>query len=335
MLVNIVQYPMRNRYQQWLGDESHKQFSKYFDVVTIKGNYEEANKEKVYFSSVFHAIRWEAEQLKKITELLSKNPDFFVWDVSFVGMFVTLIPEIKMLSPESKIYSFCHATSVNRYDYYTPVRVFKKALERVMLKASDIVFTSTEYHRNKLIKHFGKAVEGKIHVCYGLPIPPLINQLNLNEHRDNIVTIPSRICRQKFSYKFLRTLRSRLRRYNIEVVLSIDVTNSLEEYYKLLCRSRAVIMKTKEDTFGYPILEASLLGVPVFCNSHESYIETVRRRYIYTSMDDLVNKVLKVDPTSKVVSLKNAYREGSINFWKTLCEKIKTNKLGSTKDANH
>lgn len=298
----IHQYPATNRYQEWWIKEFPNRLSQEgLNIIhSVPGIGLEFQVNKAEFSPLSNSVEWETDQMNSLLAYISNNIvgklGILHLDLSFPGIFTSMIPLIKKIHQNCKIYFFCHATSINRLDYFAHVRTQKWKLEKFCIENSSLVFVSTEYHKNKLTRHIPN-MKHKIISIGGLPIDPALSELasrttRVENSESRYVVIPSRPNKQKVSLYFIDTLRKKLKKYDIDLVLTYQENLTLLEYYKKISGSKCVVLNSKEDTFGYPILESSILKVPILVNECCSYRELLNDNCFYKNIDELVDKII-------------------------------------------
>lgn len=275
-LVIVPQYPVKMRYQEWWYYELPKNFIKYFDEVVVVSGYVDEHKRANpdMFSPIDEAIEFEVEQVRQFKEMYGKQfsgKDYlFVADISFAGMFPSILYHKRM----GNAYAFCHATSKNRFDYFAGVRKSKWLVEKGYARLFKKVFVATEYHKRKLGWHNVEVV--------GVPKPPF---KTYKEDKEYDILYAGRITRQKFNRKIWQILEKR--GYDVRVRLF----DSWEEYYKGLSRAKIVLMMSKEETFGYQVLEAVMNNSVVLAPNCCSFSELLDDKYLYYNVNDLIEKV--------------------------------------------
>lgn len=299
-IIFIPQYPTSMRYQEWWINELPKQFrSMGFDVHTL--GIEKAYDMKIkrgnaeMFSPINAAIEFECSQIDEYMNLELQDDDIlFVADISFPGFFMNVLYHKR----PSKIFSFCHATSINKFDYFEPVKRCKYPVETSHAALCDKVFVGSNYHKNKL--RWINTV-----VTY-LPFPPF--KTSPNEEKTIDIISASRPTPQKVDLELEAEVEKKFGK------IKRMECNSWEQYYKFLAQSKILLITSHEDTFGYQIVDAILNGcVPIARNSL-AYPEILSSEYLYDSKWELIHMIKKV--------LDGDYH---YSFPKILCEKQMNN----------
>jgi len=311
-LIFVPQYPTKMRYQEWWFEELQTQFRKHFDevlpligrplIISSRGS-------KEMFSPISPAIRFELAQIEEYLDLYIKNDDvLFLADTSFPGFFTNVLHHKK----PKKCFAFCHATSLNRYDYFENVRVSKWLVEIGQSKMFDKIFVGSKYHQNKL--HWDNTV-----VTY-LPAPPFkfFYELKKIDKIYNFVSV-SRPTKQKVDLeletKVMKTLGAQIRRQDFK---------TWYEYYEFLAESRCLLITAQEETFGYQVMDAIMCGCIPICPNKLSYRELLPREYLYDNEKELVDilesKILCANEL-KVPEL--LCKKEVDNFYNNICEIMK------------
>jgi len=279
----VPQYPAKMRYQEWWYWYLPKGFQEYFDEVIVIApdivRIKEAPLE--LFSPIDETIEFEAEQLKKFIKHDTQDTDYvFFADISFAG----LMPQVIYLKRKGKKFGFCHATSLNKYDYFAPVRQGKFMQEVGIMKMLDGVFVSSHYHKTKLIssrKYGIQYLKNKIKVV-GLPKPPF---KTYRERKEYDVLYAGRLTKQKFNKMLWNTV------LNLGLKARLTFFKSWEEYYRGLSKAKVVLMMSREETYGYQVIEAIMNNSVVLAPNCCSFPELLPEEYLYKNKDDFVEKL--------------------------------------------
>jgi len=276
-IIFVPQYPVPNRYQEWWISEFPKQFTKFgFDVYTLGNEKMKVKRGNIeMFSPINAAIEFECSQIDEYMNLELRDDDIlFIADLSFPGFFTNVLYHKR----PSKVFSFCHATSINKFDYFKPVRNCKYPVETSHAALCDKVFVGSKYHQDKL--HWHNTV-----VTY-LPFPPL--KTFPNETKTIGLISASRPTPQKVDLELegeVEKLFGKIKRMECD---------TWEQYYKFLGKSQILLISSHEDTFGLQIIDAILNGcVPIARNSL-AYPEILPKEYLYNNKEELLSLIVKV-----------------------------------------
>ncbi len=231
-IIFVPQYPTPMRYQEFWFNEFPKQFTKFgFDVYTLgdkkikvkRGNIE-------MFSPINTAIEFECSQIDEYMNLELRHDDIlFVADISFPGFFMNVLYHKK----PSKVFSFCHATSINKFDYFESVKQYKYPMETIHSKMCNKVFVGSKYHEQKL--HWKNTI-----VTY-LPFPPF--KTFPNEEKTIDIISASRPTPQKVDLDLEKEVEKKFGK------IKRMECDSWEQYYKFLAQSKILLITSYEDTF--------------------------------------------------------------------------------------
>jgi hypothetical protein len=272
-IIFVPQYPSKLRYQEWWYVEFPKEFEKRgFEVVTLGKNYLNATKSSPeMFSPINEAIEFECQQVKEYMETKIYSDDIlFLSDISFPGIF----PSVLYHKRCKKQYAFCHATSVNNFDYYYPVKNPKFATETALSTLFDKVFVGSYYHREKLINH-AKELSWHNTVVTRLPFPPF--KSSPNTKKSNFFCSASRPTKQKVNLDLEIEIESFYRNrkiYRFEA-------SSWEDYYTRLSSCQYLLITSSEETFGYQVVDAIINNCIPIAPKAFSYPELLPEEYLY------------------------------------------------------
>lgn len=310
-LIFVPQYPTPMRYQEWWFTQFPIEFELAgFDVITLGKHYAEriqtrrSNPE--LFSPIKAAINFEMKQVEEFLDLEVQDDDImFVADLSFPGFFMNAL----FHKPVKNLYAFCHATSLNHYDYFSKVRNEKFSIETVFSYMCKKVFVGSYYHRNKL---FWK----NISVTY-LPYPTHFMRYGYKapKKKNKIISV-SRPTPQKVDLKLEAVVEKKYGKINRQTF------TNWESYEEFLEDSKVLLITANEETFGYQIVDAVLHNcIPIAKNSL-SYPELLPEEYLYNDADEMVKKIGKaLNGKLPVPELK--CHEEMENFYKNLTHVMK------------
>lgn len=304
-IIFVPQYPTKLRYQEFWINEFPKQFTKFgFDVYTLGNEKIEAKKGNAkMFSPINAAIEFECSQIDEYMNLKLRNDDIlFIADLSFPGIF----PNVLYHKKPDRVFSFCHATSINKFDYFKSVRHSKFPIETAHAAMCETVFVGSNYHEQKL-RWFNTSV------VY-LPFPPF--KTFPNEEKIIDIISASRPTPQKVDLELEKEVEKEFGK------IKRMECDSWEQYYKFLGQSKILLISAHEDTFGLQIIDAILNGcVPIARNSL-AYPEILPQEYLYNNINELlyiIEKVLNYNlPVPKILCEKQMN-----NFYKKIVNEMK------------
>lgn len=334
----LPQKPVEIRYQgEWFNYlVEHTTYLQEKNKINLDIIYPKSKKEKKkklvnktdFFDSLADNINWETEQIKLLFENVNKYDVLLFMDISFTGLYTSLIPLIKVAKPNIKLYGFCHATSLNKGDIFKNTRKIKWQLEKYTINNFDGIFVATEYHKNKLVKQgkLNKETAKKIHITYGLPVSDnlFVTSKSKPKTENRNIIIPSRINKQKISSKKKDKFKRVLEKHGYNVIESYNLCNSRQEYVDLLKNSAAMIVLSNEDTFGYPLAEATACKLPCFAPKKCCYPEILNEESIFANVYELIDKLENIDKKRKEYATKKKYLVKNTTFWNSLLSKIRS-----------
>jgi hypothetical protein len=212
--------------------------------------------------------------IQKYLDLYLRNDDtLLLMDISFPGLFCNVLYH----KPIKNMYSYCHATSLNNFDYFKNTRNSKFLCETGHSKLFKKVFVGSEYHKNKLNWSNTSVI--------GLPKPPF---KTFKEQKNYEIISVSRPSIQKVNKKLEKMI---IRDFG---EIFRKSTESWEQYYKFLSQANVVLLSGKEETFGYQVMEAIMNNSVPLAPNKFSYPELLSNEYLYNNYDELKDKIVKV-----------------------------------------
>lgn len=316
-LIYVPQYPAELRYQNWWLPEFTKEFKKEYDEVIVLGeNYlfktRLSRHSSDMFSPINDSINLETIQMNEYMDIDIRDDDtLFLADISFPGLFCNVL--YHKTCP--KMYAFCHATSLNKYDYFAPMRKHKKKIELNHAQLFDGVFFGSYYSINKT-KWSQKGVN-----CHRvtLPAPPeYVIQPSSNKLRPIDVISVCRPSIQKVNKKVEkqveRALGKKIFRPEIEDWL---------QYNTLLAQSKVLLITTKEDTFNYTILDAIRCGCVPIVPDALCFPEILPIEYRYKDANHLAGGLVNMFIDNKFIIPEVLCQDAIDNFYKNVINIMK------------
>ena len=297
-LIFVPQYPTPLRYQSWWLSEFSKNFWNHYDNVIVLGirthfGIKDEFSSKIYdenswndalksdanmFSPIDAAIKFEMEQIQEYLELkLELDDTLFMADLSFPGFFANVLHHRR----PRKCYAFCHATSLNVGDYFENVRKSKWRVECGQSYIFDKVFIGSKYHYNKLADpSLYPPFNGNTLKVIGLPNPPMLTFKE--EKKYNIISV-ARPSYQKVNQEIEEKVEKEFGK------IVRKECNTWEEYYKFVSSGRVLLMSSREETYGYQVVDAILNNTIPLAPNAFSYPELLPKRCLYNNFDELKN----------------------------------------------
>jgi len=309
-IIFVPQYPTKLRYQEWWFWKLPKEFEKAgYEVVTLGKEYanmiEHRRGPLDIFSPVNMAIEFETEQVREYMKIDLREDDILFWsDLSFPGIFGTALFHKR---PE-RMYAFCHATSINKGDYYEKYKDEKFIIETAFAMSFNKVFVGSKYHQRKL--------GWRNTVVTYLPFPPFKGRI-VNYKRYNLVSA-SRPNPQKVDLRLEEEVQC-----NFGMINRID-SSSWNEYFTKLAQGKILLITSHEDTFGYQIIDATINScIPIARNSL-AYPEILPREYLYNDQDELMSKLDYIINSGEEVSVPEILCEDEMNdFYNKIIKEMK------------
>jgi hypothetical protein len=282
-IIWVPQYPTPMRYQEWWFDEFRKQFEKAgFEVYTLGRKFLQQTKKYVtrpeMFSPIEAAIDFETAQINEYMKMDIKVDDIlFLADISFPGFFANVLHHKK----PNKCFAYCHATSLNKYDYFEPVMNSKHMVEMGQSRLFNEIFLGSYYHQRKL-----NWINTKV---FRLPFPPFNNYTNLDPNKSILIASAARPTKQKVDLDIEKHFHV-VRREQVK-----GLPDTWEGYYTFLSMSKILLVTSHEETFGYQVVDAVMNDCVPLVPNRCSYPELVPEQYTYSSLDSLKEKIKMVE----------------------------------------
>jgi len=281
-LIFVPQYPAKLRYQEWWFQEFPKHFRKHFDEVLVLGEHllksgEFYRGRQDSFSPIKLSIDFETELIREYYRVqIDPSDTLFLADISFPGLFSNVLYH----KPCQNSYAFCHASALNAYDYWQPVRKYKWKVECQHSRLFKKIFVGTNYHQRKLGWYNTSVV--------GLPNPPFIYKDRFPEEKSiNLISV-SRPSIQKVNKKLEKQVEKRFGK----IVRTPDMgLHSWATYYKFLLMSKIMVITSKEETWGYQVIDAILNDVIPLAPNKYSYPELLPQAYLYDNDRELLEMI--------------------------------------------
>lgn len=307
-LIFVPQYPTPMRYPEWWFTEFPKKFREAGFEVRVLG--EKSKREMdarrgnlAMFSPIVRAVEFESEQIKEYMNIYEPEDILFIADLSFPGVF----PSVLFHKRPKKVFSFCHATSLNYLDYFAENRVDKFPIETSYASMSDTVFIGSKYHQKKL-------GWSNTSVVY-LPYPPF--KPEIGTYKSFNIVSASRPTDQKVDLVAEDFIE---KRFNLKI--NRFEPETWEQYFTFLNHAKVLLITSKEETFGYQIADAVLNGCIPIAPLRLSYPEILPRLYLYSNAAEMIEKIrLALDGKLEVPEL--LCHEEMNNFYKNIIKTMK------------
>ncbi len=313
-LIYVPQFPVPLRYNFWWISMFTKEFKKEYDEIIMLGskylqnNNHNSDYNNEMFSPINRAIEFETEQIKDYMELNIRDDDvLFLSDISFPGIFCNVLFHKR----PSKMYAFCHATSLNKYDYFEKDRNQKFKIETSHASLFDKIFFGSQYSLNKTGWENG--------IVTALPDSPK-DLILPSTNKSRPIDIVS-VCRpsiqkvnKKLEKKVEKTLSKKIYRQK---------TNTWLEYNQLLAQSKVMLTSSKEDTFNYTIMDAIRCGCIPMVPDKLCFPEILPDYWRYKDADDLIVKLKYMFKNDKFILPDVICRDKVDNFFENIIKIMK------------
>lgn len=300
----VPQLPIKMRYQEWWFTQFPQQLSKHFQNVIVIGK-ESALTKSVSsgsdFSNIERAITFECEQIREFLDYNINDEDYLLHaDLSFPGIFHSALHH----KPVKNAFVICHATSMNAHDYFADIRYSKWPVEVAHSTMYKKVFVASEYHKKKLawpnIVNLG-----------ALPNPPFKGQ---GSNKTQQIVSVARHSIQKRTKSIEDEIE---RRYG--KIIDAPPFLSWYGYFGFLGRSKYMIITSKEECYGYQVIDAVLNDCIPVAPRGFSYRELLPDAYLYTRTKDLFDILER----SNIVVPSLLNQEQIDNFYQNLASEMK------------
>jgi len=284
----VPQFPTRLRYQEWWFTEIPRRMSEHFDEVIIIGkvaiDHRSMSQVKSLgsFCPTYESLVVESLQVEEfLRHEITDNDVLFVGDISFPGIFSNALYH----QPVKNAYVYCHATALNSYDYFLPIRKAKWKTELAHGYLYRKVFVASSYHASKLVR--GGWRNRNLSVLRP-PLPPFYTPPQEKEF--DIISV-ARPCKQKIT----KILEDKIEKEFGPIVRSYDYIDpgksSWDDYFRFVSKGKVMLITSKEETFGYQVIDSFLNRCVTVAPNKYSYRELIRRGLLYDSHEECIENV--------------------------------------------
>jgi hypothetical protein len=209
------------------------------------------------------------------------NDILFLADISFAGVF----SQVLYHKPCPKMYALCHASALNAYDYWAPVRKYKWKIECEHSKLFNQIFVATNYHSNKLTyKASWFQKQWRNMKVVALPDPPFSLSHYPKEKHFNLVSV-ARPSIQKINKKVEKKIEKEFGK--IHRTVDRDMKR-WDDYYMFLSLCKVMLITSKEECYGYQVVDAIKNGVIPIAPNKFSYPELLPLSHLYNNVGELI-----------------------------------------------
>jgi len=275
-LILVPQYPAKLRYQEWWYDRLPEWFSNFYDeVLVLGGSIPSIQSNSEQFSPWKEAMEMEAQQIYEYTSLsLRDNDTLLLCDLSYPGLFANIL----LHKRPKKCFAICHATSLNRFDYFAKVRKIKYPIEKYQSKLFDTIFVGSYYHKVKLESKGWDNV-----LLTYMPFPPFTGKVYPKEY--NIASVARKGKQKRNAHLEDKVSKA----FNCEIYTPQSKT--WDEYYDALAKSKVLLITSNEETFGYQVIDAIKNHCIPIAPDNFSYPELISKEFLYNNTEELINKI--------------------------------------------
>lgn len=280
--MKIIHVPIEKvptRYTMEWKEVFEKQFTaEKIEYITVEG---ETPVIPIETGSVLDAYGTNKYKLSQLTKLIDMVADGTIEDDDVIFFADLWFPGIEALfyirdlsKKEFKIAGIYHAGTWDPYDFTSQnnMRDWGQHVELSWLHGVDTIFVATKFHKNMIVMNSGDFDNAKIFVT-GIPFNAKQLQTQYPfESKENIVVFPHRCNEEKHPEKFDK-LKKKYPQWRF--VKTLEETQTREEYFQLLAKSKVMISFADQETWGFSTLESMALGNYVIVPNGLSYRETV------------------------------------------------------------
>ena len=318
MLYYIPIEPYETRYTaDWIKDYEETFDKLGVSYTTILGK---TNSSTVTNGGVLDACGTHLYKFNQLQELITRIQNkqivdgdiLFFADLWFPGI-ESLFYIRNMLNVKFKICGIFHAGTYDYADftYRNGMRNWGRHLETCWFSEIDQIFVATEFHKRLLWSNSDKirGLLSKVTVT-GLPFfgERLRMKYGTEKAPENILVFPHRTDAEKHP-EMVDELVSWLRDRGVDFVpvKTILETNSRDEYFKVLAKSKVMVSFADQETFGYSTLESMALGNIVIVPNRLSYTETVPEEFRYNTKQECFNMAFNAFTRYSMPDYSNTY----------------------------
>lgn len=269
-LIVIPQFPAKLRYQEWWPQRMREYGDHFSQVIFLEPPVLSMAAEFGSFSPADLAIKYELAQIAMYVEMDLEDDDILLLcDLSFPGLFASVLYHKR----PSQCYAICHGTSRNKHDYFEDDFFSKWSVEFGYSTLFDVVFVATEYHRKKL---------GWVN-CHVVRFPlPRVHELADVLEAGNWTTCIGSVARPGYQ-KVDRDLEGAIEKLYGSRIVRFHETGgqTWSEYYSFLGDIDYLLVTSREETYGYQVIDALSVGTVPIAPYALSYPELLPEDCLY------------------------------------------------------
>ena len=178
-----------------------------------------------------------------------------------------------------KIYSIWHAGTYDKWDLLAQkgLGYWGANFERSLFEATDGIFVATEFHK-ELIATERQVPKDKIHMT-GMPFTHSWLKNYDTSKKENIIVFPHRKATEKRLDIFLE-IKKKMKDKDYKFIVTTDETETKDDYYKLLAKSKVSWSGGLQETCGISTFESmwldNIVMVPDRLSYQEMYFDTFK-----------------------------------------------------------
>jgi len=293
--------PLETRYT----GEWYSQFKKVFKELGVShefiyGDVVTMNLESKFFLDPIGTNIWKTTQMSRMLNKFDKVREgdaIFTWD--FWHPALECLAYIRsFLKKKFYLVGIAHSGTYDPWDltYQIGMGRYGKFFEEGWFQILDKVFVATTFHKELILK--SRTVDERKLCVTGLPVD--IEHVSRFRkpwgQKEDLIVFTGRKSAEK-GYDLVLKLRNDL---NLPIVVALDLGLKKKDYHKLLGKAKIVFAPSKQETFGYGVVEGIANGcVPVVPNglSFQDYVlKKFRYEEGWSFREILSNGRLLLDP---------------------------------------
>ncbi|WP_322713732.1 hypothetical protein [Nostoc sp. ChiSLP03a] len=285
-------------YDQRYTEQWNRWFPAYLDSQNIPhrviyGNTEIASLNEEDVLDLFGTHRYKYDQLSQIVSLIQSGEITDGDIIFFHTLWFTGIDSLQYirqsLGINFKLVGVLHAGSYDPWDFRTRygMRSWAIYLERSWLAFIDNILVSSKFHKSLILESIN-IPEEKIKV---VRLPIVVAEIldgRKNKKKEDIVAFPHRNVPEK-DPDIVNRLRQKLP--NVKFVQTREICNTKQDFYDLLAKCKICISNSFQETFGYSVIEATVLGCIPLVPDRLCYSEMYPDEFRFQNESDLVEKI--------------------------------------------
>jgi|GEM_PF-4492994 len=266
----------------------------------IPGSRVTMNLESKFFLDPVGTNIYKCSQMEKMLRRFDEVKDgdvIFTWDFWHPGL-ECLAYARSFLGKKFFLVGIAHAGTYDPFDltHQLGMEEYGKSFEEGWFNILDKVFVATGYHQRLILSQ--RRVDYTKLAVTGLPVDTahLASFRHPWKERSDQIIFTGRKSKEK-GYDLVLNLQKK----GLPIVVALDLGLSKGQYHRLLGTSKVVFAPSKQETFGYGVVEGICAGcIPVVPNrlSFEDYILP---KYRYSDPSEIVERLYEALGSSSCV----------------------------------